>query len=768
MMGPAKHIRGWLLDVYPDNKEGAIVWVIGEDGRRYKLSHMFDAAFYAAGKAANLRKLWQRLAIHKQKLVLSRETHKELFEGEIDVLAVHVRNAADLSRIFRETHEQFPELDFYNGHIPFALLYHATFDLFPLAFCEIHIEGKRILAIKNRDSRWEIRPELPPIRVLEIEPDRSPTRFAPKTVKLKFENQGIWLSTAEHGLLLEKVIETLTVFDPDIISTKFGDLWLFPFLFQIAKEHGIEFNPNRDKSRSPKFIKENTHTSYGRVFHRDRQTLLFGRAHVDTQNSSLFDDHGLLGFCQQARLTGHTLQVAARKSVGGGFTALQIRKAIETNTLVPANKKRHESFKPVSDLIASDRGGVIFQPTIGIYPDVAEIDFVSMYPTIMSRWNISPEMVRKANPNDFSVPGIDRALAQDQRGIVSQILQPIVETRLRAKKILTDPTLSKTQRERVKTTADALKWLGWVSYGYQGFSGNRIGSIEAHEAINAMSRELILRAKEAAEDAGFTVHHMYVDSLFVSKPGHKRREDFEDLVERMEEVTEIPLDLEHVFRWIAFLPSKQNAEVPVPNCYFGIFGENQLKDRGIMARRHDTPGFIRDTQLDAIALLGNETDFTRLSLGVPKVVRFLRAKYLEMVRGKKPAEMSITQALSKNLDEYRVPSAPARAAFELAKTGKVLGAGQMVEYVHVRGEPDVLPLELAVGLKPDVLNLNEYSKLFLRMAFELLQPFGVDEETLTDWIKHGSGYFSPARFDFHLENSAPEAQLPRLPMLSPT
>jgi DNA polymerase II len=65
----------------------------------------------------------------------------------------------------------------------------------------------------------------------------------------------------------------------------------------------------------------------------------------------------------------------------------------------------------------------------------------------------------------------------------------------------------------------ALKWLLVVCFGYLGYKNARFGKIESHEAVTAMSRELMLQAKEVAEDMGFTVLHMYVDCLFVQQEG---------------------------------------------------------------------------------------------------------------------------------------------------------------------------------------------------------------------------------------------------------
>ena len=50
-----------------------------------------------------------------------------------------------------------------------------------------------------------------------------------------------------------------------------------------------------------------------------------------------------------------------------------------------------------------------------------------------------------------------------------------------------------------------------------GYKNARFGKIEAHEAINAISREKLLVAKETAEKHGFRVLQALVDSLYVQK-----------------------------------------------------------------------------------------------------------------------------------------------------------------------------------------------------------------------------------------------------------
>ena len=87
------------------------------------------------------------------------------------------------------------------------------------------------------------------------------------------------------------------------------------------------------------------------------------------------------------------LQQAARSSPGTLITSMQLARAVADGILIPWRKAEPEHFKTAGELLTIDKGGLIFMPPIGLYTQVAEVDFASMYPTIMAIHNISPETV---------------------------------------------------------------------------------------------------------------------------------------------------------------------------------------------------------------------------------------------------------------------------------------------------------------------------------------------------------------------------------------
>jgi len=52
---------GWLLDLYADPQGGVVLWLLGDDGQRYRFQQTFPITFYAAGPPERLRALWRFL-----------------------------------------------------------------------------------------------------------------------------------------------------------------------------------------------------------------------------------------------------------------------------------------------------------------------------------------------------------------------------------------------------------------------------------------------------------------------------------------------------------------------------------------------------------------------------------------------------------------------------------------------------------------------------------------------------------------------------------
>src|SRR3990172_5581683 len=427
----ATEYSGWILDVYADKGKGAVVWLVCEDGRRLRFVQDLSIAFYIAGDQHELTDLCGYLK--KGRLQFQTVKRKHLFHGDIDVVAITVPNGAVQRSIFRKLHGLFPGLDYYNADLALPVHYFVATKTFPLAFSKLWADGQnRITKIATQDNKWSLKPRLPELRTLEVEPTGSPYKSLPPSLRVSFGNKTETLGTKDPPGLVRRFAEWVELYDPDIIRTRYGDAWMFPYLFSTAKAAHIPFNPNRDKTRPPLRVEANQFESYGRLVHRDQQTLLFGRLHLDPQNSMAFKDWGSGGTFETARLSNLPIQNAARRSAGGAFVGMQVTASLEKGILIPIRKEQRERFKSATQMIAADNGGVIFKPITGLHANVAEIDFFSMYPHIMTGWNISAETVGAVGATNRIAPGIGAPIDQDRPGIVAEVLRPILAKRAAA------------------------------------------------------------------------------------------------------------------------------------------------------------------------------------------------------------------------------------------------------------------------------------------------------------------------------------------------
>jgi DNA polymerase-2 len=701
---------GWLIDLYPDDT-GLALWLLAETGERLALHMDFPVTFYAAGDFGLLRQAWWFL--QSKAVTLARETRRDLFSGEREVLAVTVPRPASVPELFAELSAVFPSLDYYDADIPLPLRFAARTGLGLLGRCRVDSADSCVAAIEAFDSPWELDPQPVPLKVLELSPDVDPALRPPTKLRVRY-------ARAEYALSLEPLrafeialAGILRQFDPDLILTDYGDTWLLPKL---------TINPNRDPARNALTRKAESYFAYGQVVYRGAQVHLFGRWHIDRKNAMLFNEYGLEGVLEQARVTGLGVQEMARKSPGAGITAMQMLTALRTGVLVPAVKQQAEEVKTLDELVRADKGGMIYQPLTGVHEHVAQIDFASMYPSIMVNFNISPEVVGRALCRACRDIG-DALSPYRDPGLVPQTLRPLLEKRLALKRRLTELDPRDCRYKFIKARAAALKWLLVVCFGYLGYKNARFGKIESHEAVTAISRELLLQSKETAESLGFTVLHMYIDCLFVQKPGCQDAADFAPLLAAIEGQTGIPIALEGLYRWVAFLPSKRDARIPVPNRYFGVFTDGEIKYRGIELRRHDTPPWVAKTQLAVLQCLSQAKTLEQVQEYIPKAREIVAQAQRDLRAGRVPLEdLLITQLLSREVEAYKSPSPAARAARQWLDAGKPVAPGQVMRFVYTRGKPGVWAYGCG-ALDVRTADVGRYVQLVERAAGMVLDVF---------------------------------------------
>ncbi len=309
--------------------------------------------------------------------------------------------------------------------------------------------------------------------------------------------------------------------------------------------------------------------------------------------------HGLIEWC---RMSWTPLRAVATSSIGKVLTTVEALEAFRRKWLVPDRVARTERFRRASDLLIADRGGLVLTPRPGVYFNVAQLDFNSLYPSLIVKHNVSPETVNRPDCRTTSkVPEVEHEICKDFVGLVPAALSTLIERRAALKAALkAGGDLGKDLREVLDERQAAIKWVLVASFGYLGYRNSRFGKIEAYESVTALAREALRTAKEVAEREGFRVLHAIVDSIFVSKKGCSE-EHFEALAKKIGEAVGVSVKVEAIYDWIAYPPSRNGTGVPTK--YFGRVKDGTLKVKGLEAVSDSAPLVLREAQLEALKTL---------------------------------------------------------------------------------------------------------------------------------------------------------------------
>ncbi len=428
------------------------------------------------------------------------------------------------------------------------------------------------------------------------------------------------------------------------------------------------------------------------------------------------------------------LHKGSRASIGKCLSSLQAYIAFKENLLIPWKPTRVEVPKSGKTLLLGDRGGFIYEPKVGVHESVGEIDFTSLYPFIMKNHNISAETVLCGCCHDskIGVPGVDYNICERRIGVIPRSLEPILIKRVsyKRKKEAENPQLRKVYKARV----NALKGILVCSFGYLSYRNAKFGLIDCHISVCAFARKILLDTMRIVERRGFEMVHGIVDSLWVKKRG-ATKEDYLELCQEIEREIGMPISFEGIYMWVAFLSSRMHDDVPVLNRYFGVFEDGTVKVRGIEMRRRDTIKLVSDCQNEIFSLLSSGTTIDEVKQLLPQAVEIVR-RYVEFIdSGKIPlSDLTIVNGLSKNFNEYKSNQVHIGAIKQLAEEGLELMAGQSVSYVVTNyrsqvPEERVRPVEL---LDDSVTyDKKRYAEILMRGMGTLLEPFGIDGESLT-------------------------------------
>ena len=770
---------GWLLDVSTCS-DGVILWV--KKGEKIiKIFQKFYPEFFAVPKK-NLNGDFKRLKgiiknhpsvehVRMCEKYVKLEDHKKT-----KVLGVSVSKPSLFRKCIKEVNE-IGYFTLFNTDLPISQMFFYVNDLFPMSFCSFEVEIEknkkdqsdimRLLSLDLKDDNEELFYALPPLRAvwLDIKIQRQglrsyyndPLAYVEISIVEKdtqnnipradgLRKKKILIDKADEAETLKTISRVIEKLDPDVILTQGGDEFVFPYLAARASMNRVSKELYFSRTKTPlrncifELSGESDHyMSYGIVRHRSKTQVYFtGRFHLDTTTygSLHFSEGNIPGVIEVARISRVPLQRLCRITIGGALQSIQYYNAYKLDHLIPPFKKSPEGFRNGMDLIRGDRGGHIFEPLIGVFDQVVELDFSSMYPSLMANYNISSETVNceccKDDGTGVKVPGLNFHICSKREGIISKSISLPLKKRLDCK-----AHVRKTGDLRYKFTDIALKWVLVVSFGYLGFKNARFGKIEAHQTVCAFAREFLMRSAEIAEAHSCRIVHGIVDSLWLQDTKGRSSEEFEkvtkSIAKKISEETHLEMSWDGRFNIIVFLPSRAEPDVPALSHYWGIKVDGERKVRGIEVRRRDIPKIVKDAQYKFIDTFNGATSVKEFLEKIPEAKKILYS-YVDRIESGSVSreELTIRQRISKSPSQYKVNSYQAVAARQLESSGVIVTAGKNVRYIILNAEanPDFPEKKVILSdlydEKKHQYDRKKYIE-FLKRAFENIFPFEFPE-----------------------------------------
>jgi len=415
---------------------------------------------------------------------------------------------------------------------------------------------------------------------------------------------------------------------------------------------------------------------------------------------------------QLSTVTGVPLDQVGAMSVGFRLEWYLIRAAYSMNELVPNRVERPEE---------SYRGAIVLKPVKGIHENIAVLDFSSMYPNIMIKYNVGPDTIVD-DPAEcekyggcYVAPEVGHRFRKQPPGFFKIVLEDLLTLRKRIREEMKKYPPDSPEYRLLDERQKAVKVLANASYGYMGWSGARWYCRRCAEAVTAWGRKLILAAVEYARKLGLKVIYGDTDSLFVTYDPEKVKK----LIEFVEKELGFEIKIDKIYRRVFFTEAKKR--------YVGLLEDGRIDIVGFEAVRGDWCELAKEVQWKVAEIVLREGN-------VEKAIEYVRKVIADLKSGKVPLEkLVIWKTLSKRIDEYEHEAPHVVAAKRAIAAGYRVSPGDKIGYVIVKGSGRVSSRAYPYFMikDPRRIDVDYYIEhQIIPAALRILGYFGVNEARL--------------------------------------
>ncbi len=656
--------------------------------------------------------------------------------------------------------------------IPFHQRFIYDFDLGSCVriYGEEERAGRYTTDIVVRAERFEnIEDFKPPLKILSFDIENSMKGDEIFTIGIAVWDGGEIRKYSIEGSnreILEKFVESVVQEDPDIITGYNIDGYDLELLRDRFAKEGVEFSIGRDGGK-PQRIAGQFWRVHGRVIEDawwvvkkelrlKQETLdavamhLFGEGKLDVDRKNIDEEweknrERVIEYCMKdaelalrillkidvidkyldlASVTKFPLDDVIHSGTSTWVDSLLIREADRNGIGVPMQGQERKRGKI--------EGGYVHTIEPGLYHWVCVLDFKSMYPSIIIKYNIC--FTTLSEDGEIMSPTGARFLSPERRkGLIPKILKELMERRDDLKRRMREAK-SEEERRYYDGLQRAVKILMNTFYGVLASSFYRFTDPRIGASITAFARETIKRIIGELEGEGIRVVYGDTDSVFFQSPYSELNRTVEYGKRKAEEISKrekLILEFEKILEPFFSHGAKKR--------YVGrvVWPEEQRGEivvRGYEIRRTDSFDLQSEAQMRVFEKI--------LDGDIEGAIELAKEIVAKVKAGDVPIESLVISRTVRDFRSYKNPdSLPnVQAARKLMEMGYEFIPGMKVAWivVNTRGSKQEVEPYIPNRPFPRKPDYKYYARRVAETLARITEVFGVDEEALLSGSRQSS------------------------------
>jgi DNA polymerase I len=433
------------------------------------------------------------------------------------------------------------------------------------------------------------------------------------------------------------------------------------------------------------------------------------------------------------RLTRLPIEECARKNVGAWIKSSLFHEHRQHNYLIPTRtmllKKGEISTKAVIKG-KKYQGAIVIYPEKGIHFNVVVVDFASLYPTLIQRYNLGYSSINCKHPEcqDNKYKNLSHHICKNKRSIESLFIGGLRDLRVNIyKKKSKDKDLPEVLRLWYEVAEQAFKVIMNASYGVFGDETFDLYCPPVAEMTTGLGRYVITEVLNKCTELDLNVKYGDTDSLFIKNPDMNK---LNYLIDWVNKTFHVELENEKTYRVLCLSNRKKN--------YLGVIdkdGNATVDVKGLTGKKKHIPPLIKNIFSDiknSIVKIHSIEDVEPVKQEIIDKVRNVY-KTIKHREWESLDDLKFSVTLNKDLKDYgsTIPQ-HVKVAKYLEDKGFTVETDSEIEYIKIKKrvntkkgikfEGDVKPIQLSEN---EEIDINKYVETLQATCEQIFEPLGI-------------------------------------------